>query len=175
VQSRVGPYREVVSGQTGRIELREARPFLVSGDGGEYELVPVTPDRFVFASLPAECRFRERAGEPLEMCVYYEGQLTGQCERLAPILRETAAPEEFRGRYFSAELETGYRIEDEEGALKLRHPKLVDGTLEGLGSDEFYVRACGWQLRFTRDVAGKVSGFTLSAERAWNVVFTRER
>jgi CubicO group peptidase (beta-lactamase class C family) len=175
VGARVGVYRELASGQTGWIELRDARPFLISG-GGEYELVPVSRDHFRFAELPADCHFRERDGEPLEMRVIFGGQVTGICERVdvARSPGDTGRVEEYEGSYFSEELEVRYRIACVAGQPRLGHVKLGDVALQALMADEFYAGASGWQLHFVRDDDGRIRGFKISAERAWNIDFARE-
>jgi CubicO group peptidase (beta-lactamase class C family) len=177
VGTRVGMYRELASGQAGWIELRDARPFLMSGDGGEYELVPVSRDHFRFADVAADCYFHERDGEPLVMRVFFGGQLTGVCERAADVARPLPVigrAEEYAGSYFSEELEVRYRIACVDGEPRLGHVKLGDMALRALMADEFYAGASGWQLHFVRDGKGRISGFKISAERAWKVYFARE-
>jgi hypothetical protein len=80
--------------------------------------------------------------------------------------------EPYVGRYYSAELDTEYRIEiDDEGGLVVRHRKLPQRPLEPAARDLFL--AGGRVFAFRRDATGRVAGFTVSDGRVWNVAFER--
>lgn len=78
----------------------------------------------------------------------------------------------FAGTYTSRELGTEYRLVVEGGRLVAKHRKLDDAPLTPTYQDAFLIR--GALAPFTRDASGRVTGFTISDGRVWNVRFERE-
>lgn len=178
VESLCGSYRDELSGMTCRIEDRGGRLFLASAEGGEYELTPAGAGRFRFVDVDAECLFKPAAGdEPARMVVSYAGEVTGDCERIGDGGDETEhdgrSLAEYAAAYESDELGCRYSIGLSDDGLTLRREKFDACALVSLRRDEFSCQREGLHIRFTRAEAGRVGGFVLSAERVWNVRFTR--
>jgi CubicO group peptidase (beta-lactamase class C family) len=76
------------------------------------------------------------------------------------------------GTYASKELGTEYRLVVEGGKLVAKHRKLDDAPLTPALRDSFLL--AGALAALTRDGSGRVTGFTLSDGRVWNVRFERE-
>lgn len=171
-----GSYRDSLSGTTCRIEHRGGRLFLVPSSGGEYELTQTGAERFRFLDADAECLFEPPdADGPGRMIVTYAGEKTADCERTSDE-EEPASdwqPTEYAGTYQSTELDCLYFIEPSDEGLVLRHAKFGPSVLSPLRSDEFSCTDEGLHIRFVRDEGNEVNGFTLNAERAWNIRFTR--
>jgi CubicO group peptidase (beta-lactamase class C family) len=176
IERRCGFYRDALSGMTCRIEVREGRFFLVSSEGGEYELAQMEGERFRFTDTDAECLFKPATeDQPARMLVYYAGQETGDCERIG----DNEEPDsdwqfaEYAAAYQSDELDCQYVIELSNDRLILQRAKLGACALVSLRRDEFSCQREGLNIRFVRDENGTVNGFVLSAERVWNVRFVR--
>jgi CubicO group peptidase (beta-lactamase class C family) len=84
-----------------------------------------------------------------------------------------AALAAYAGSYWSGELETRYRVEVRDGALVVRQPLEDPVALSPTFADGFTSPA--GTVIFTRDRAGKVTGFGIWAGRIRNVRFDRER
>ena len=74
--------------------------------------------------------------------------------------------------YRSEEIELPYRIEVADGRIVLRRLKSAAVKLEPLVRDVF--RGSAGTLRFSRDSAGRVTGFTLSSGRIRGFRFGKE-
>lgn len=176
MESRCGSYRDALSGMTCRIEVRGGRFFLVSSEGGEYELMQTGADRFRFLDVDAECLFKSPGGDqPTRMIVSYAGEETGNCERIGD--EEEPDPDwqftDYAATYQSDELDCRYAVELSHGGLTLKRAKFGACALVPLRRDEFSCQHEGLHMRFIRDESGAVNGFVLSAERVWNVRFRR--
>ncbi|HEX7831441.1 MAG TPA: serine hydrolase domain-containing protein [Thermoanaerobaculia bacterium] len=166
--AKSGTYRDTLSGMTCRIEPRGGRLFLTSDSGGDYELAPVTRDRYRFLIVDAECVFENE-----RVRMFYGGNEQASCVRIEEESQQEAAPlDDYVATYASDELESRYTIDREDALLVLRRPRIAPAALQPLGRDEF-ATSDGLQLRFVRNGDGNVHGMTVSAERVWNVRFSR--
>ena len=77
----------------------------------------------------------------------------------------------YAGRYHSEEAAATVEIRVAEGRVALLEPPTAVIPMLPLGEDRF--RVAGSELRFIRDAAGAVTGFTVSMARARNVRFER--
>jgi CubicO group peptidase (beta-lactamase class C family) len=78
------------------------------------------------------------------------------------------------GEYWSAELETGYRVELADSGLQVRHPRHGRMPLTWLHGNDF--RGSAWFLRsveFTRDSLGGGTSFAVSGARYREIRFVR--
>jgi CubicO group peptidase (beta-lactamase class C family) len=92
-------------------------------------------------------------------------------ERAEPFAPTAAQLAEFAGAYRSDEIEAVYRVTLGD-ALRLERLKSQPSALEPIVTDTFSSQP--GTLRFTRDAAGRVNGFTLDAGRIRNVRFWKE-
>lgn len=79
---------------------------------------------------------------------------------------------EFAGIYRSDEMDAVFRMTIKDGVLRLERSKQRPNPLDPLVVDTF--RAMPGVVQFTRDAAGRVSGFTLQGNRVKNVKFSKE-
>jgi CubicO group peptidase (beta-lactamase class C family) len=96
--------------------------------------------------------------------------------RRVPPLR--LGPEElaqYVGTYFSAELETFYRIEAADGGLIARQMRLNDTRLRPIGNGRFLEEpGANLRVEFRTGRRGRIEGFALSLSRARDIAFTRQ-
>lgn len=92
--------------------------------------------------------------------------------RVEPFVPTAAQIAEFAGAYRSDEIEAVYRMTLREGTLRLERLKSQPSALDPIVTDTFSSQL--GTLRFTRDGAGRVNGFTLDAGRIRNVKFWKE-
>lgn len=92
-------------------------------------------------------------------------------ERVEPWSPEASRRADFAGTYESRDAETTFRVSVEAGALRLWRRPADTWTLRPVYQDAF--QAGGWTLRFRRDDRGRVSGFSLSLGRVYDMRFDR--
>ena len=132
---------------------------------------------------------REDTGEPLSVPqgggaarvdVAPDGSVTftdpaGVVYRYLKVSAEDLAPRalaDYAGRYSSDEAEVSMTIAVDQQALVLKRRPDTVMRLSPLYADAF--RGPIGFIRFTRDGAGKVTGFTLTQDRVWALTFTRQ-
>jgi hypothetical protein len=93
-------------------------------------------------------------------------------ERAEPFVPTAAQLAEFAGAYRSDEIEAVYRMTLRDGTLRLERLKSQPSALDPIVTDTFSSQP--GTVRFTRDAAGRVNGFTLDAGRIRNVKFWKE-
>jgi hypothetical protein len=101
----------------------------------------------------------------------------------AEIRRSEEELRDYRGDYFSDELQVDYRLEVAEGKLKLAIvlPSGAFGDLgnsaqdylHATGTDEFVLGSTGIAIHFRHDAEHRVTGFTLDAGRTRGLTFKR--
>lgn len=81
--------------------------------------------------------------------------------------------ESFAGLYRSDEIDLPFRVALKDGPLRVERLKAAPAALEPLMKDTF--RAPMGIVRFTRDTAGAVTGFTVDAGRIRRLKFWKEQ
>jgi hypothetical protein len=79
---------------------------------------------------------------------------------------------EYAGTYMSRELLTGWSLEVREGQLVARHFRVGDAVFRPLRRDTFQAPAFG-EVRFERDVDGRIVAFTANSDRVRGLRFHR--
>jgi hypothetical protein len=146
-----------------------------SEEGQVFELAPINPNRFVIPGTSVVAEFiPPQADRPQQIRVTGAGpkpqisqQVTGSFLPSAAELRA------FAGEYFSAELDVTYIVAERNGELLIRTPGRTDTPIRPLLPDTFYAPRFVDVVRFSRDRAGLVRGFTLHSEGAWGLQFQR--
>lgn len=93
-------------------------------------------------------------------------------ERAQPFTPARAQLEEFAGTYRTDEMDVVFRMVLRDGALWLERSKSRPASLEALVTDAFM--SPPGLIRFTRDQAGKVTGFTIEAGRVQGFKFWKD-
>ena len=92
--------------------------------------------------------------------------------RMAPFTPSAAQLAEYAGVYRSDEMDAVFRISIKEGKLQLVRIKLRPAALDPMFKDSF--RSSAGVIQFSRDAAGRVSGFQLQAGRVRQVRFWKD-
>jgi CubicO group peptidase (beta-lactamase class C family) len=168
-----GVYWAEESQQFRRIALRDGRLSMSFG-GPWIPLLALSADSFLPAAGGAASSFRT---DPIGAIWLEQPDGSGETIRY----RKMPAPEvsartltTYSGTFYSEELDTTWRVEQQDGALVIRRRGAGAQPLEPLFTDAFMLRATQLSvLRFTRDAGRRVSGFTLSAGRVTGLSFRR--
>ena len=172
LQERTGIYRDA-DGSIGRIFIRDGTLVASAADGSEYQLTPVSPTRFVIAGTSVVAEFVPAAnGRPQELHVSGAGPAVRVSTQVPPFRPSPAELQAFAGTYTSDEIDGTYMIAADAAALVLRVATREDAVLEPLVTDEFSNRTLG-VVRFSRDIAGRVTGFTVTSGGIRGLRFTR--
>jgi CubicO group peptidase (beta-lactamase class C family) len=94
-------------------------------------------------------------------------------DRVEPFAPTPAQLESFAGLYRSDEIDLPFRVTLKDGTLRVERLKAAPAALEPLMNDTF--RAPMGIVRFTRDTAGAVTGFTVDAGRIRGLKFWKEQ
>lgn len=168
----VGTYRDPTLGSVARLVLADGKP-LLKYSGASLALRPVSATEFRLVDFDA--RLRVLPGTPgaprrIQLSGFGSGERT--LVAIAPVRLTAAALGQFAGEYFSAEIQSTYRIVRVHGALVLRARNLPPTALEPTIRDEFEYPTYGLTLRFTRRDS-RVNGFSLTAGRSQGLIFER--
>jgi CubicO group peptidase (beta-lactamase class C family) len=175
---KAGLYRDPVNGTIGRVFVRDGKLLAStnpSGEGQVFELVPISPNRFVIPGTPIVAEFIPPAGgRPQEIRVTGAGprpQISQQVTAsFSPSPAELRA---FAGEYSSDELEVTYTVAVRDSGLVLRTPGRADNPIRPLLPDTFHASQLVEVIRFSRDGDDVITGFTLHSEGAWGLRFER--
>jgi CubicO group peptidase (beta-lactamase class C family) len=163
LDAAAGLYRDVTTGEPLRI-VKEGSGLRLEGG----------------AALQAESgsRFTAAAGRTVELeqggrlRVIDQFRRADVYERVAAADLESRAVADYAGTYSSDEAEVTYKAAVRDGSLVLeRRPDAVL-RLTPVYADGF--RAQIGFVRFTRDGSGRVTGFHVSQDRVWKLVFDRQ-
>jgi CubicO group peptidase (beta-lactamase class C family) len=113
--------------------------------------------------------------------LYLAGKLTEPAAPPAPAATENATPpalsaaqlQELAGRYTSDEAEVVMNAVVEDGALVLKRRPATTIRLSPADVDVFTAPGLG-RITFRRDAAGRVTAFSVTQERVWDLRFERE-
>lgn len=159
--------------------------FRVTDDSGTLTLhlgglaLPLTPRggaTFAVAGYPATVELSAEGDRPARaLRLRIESDEAEDAERIAVVAPPDSALPAYVGMYYSPELDVAWDIGLRDGHLELSHVKasLVSfgGPFVPVQRDAFTAGA-GY-FHFTRDAAGRVTGFDLSASRMRDIRFDR--
>ena len=133
---------------------------------------PIGGGRFVTTVRARLCAWRStRRPRPIRVTVTLPSGPIEHLERAEPYAPSAAALAEFAGTYRSEEIDPAYRLVVRDGTLRLERLKAAPATLAPLVTDTF-TSPIGI-IRFTRDSAGRVTGFVLDGGRIKRMKFAR--
>ncbi|MGH7526956.1 MAG: serine hydrolase domain-containing protein [Gemmatimonadales bacterium] len=174
LRAAVGTYRDPSLGRVARVVLTDGRPVL-KYSGASLALRPVSATEFRLVDFDARLRLLPGgAGAPRRIRLSGFGSGERTLVAIAPVRPTRAALGQLAGEYFSAEIQSTYRIVLEGDALVLRARNLPSTALEPTIGDEFEYPVYGLMLRFTRR-DGRVTGFNLTSGRTQGLAFERRR
>ena len=102
--------------------------------------------------------------------VYAEGAGLSTYKKLSKYLLSVPELEEFKGDFYSSELDTKYTVYIKDNILQIKRPRYDDIKVEPLLKDIF---TGNFIIRFQRNKKDKIEGFFLSAGRVRNLYFEK--
>jgi hypothetical protein len=145
-------------------------------DGYSLGLRPLGPTEFVVMDAESRLHFTPASARtPRQIRIDGSGLGNRVYAAIVPATPSRAALAQLAGEYWSPELGAGYRIALASDSLVLHARNLPVSALGPTVRDEFESAAAGFTLHFTRDRAGRVTGFTLAAGRTQGLWFERRR
>jgi len=174
-RTMAGTYRDSRNGGVAHLTVANDSLRLQYG-GYSLDLRPVGPADFEVVDAEARMHFvAASGGTPRRIRINGSGLGDRALTAIAPATPSRAALAQLAGEYFSPELGAGYRIALESDSLVLHARNLPVSALGPTIRDEFESAAAGFTLHFSRDRAGRVTGFTLAAGRTQGLWFERRR
>ena len=156
-----------------RVYLKDGALVYNRAGGAESGLAPISPTRFkVLDSEPARVEFTEENGQKALVFTEPDGENT-RMEAYDYTLPGADALQEYSGTYYSPELDTSYELLVKDGELVRQHNRHPDQALEFLRPD-LYNLGGYFQVQFTRDAQGVVTGLTMNAGRVRNLMFRKQ-
>jgi CubicO group peptidase (beta-lactamase class C family) len=144
-----------------------------AGTDGGWPTRPLGGDRFAVPGSPITLEFltfsRDR---PTRLRIVGERPAPFVLDRITPVTIGATAINEYAGTYLSQDLETTYTLVVNDGRLTVQIPGRTPFALEAIDRDGFAGPLVG-VVRFARDTAGQVTGFTLYANGVRGLPFQR--
>jgi len=156
-----------------RVYLKDGVLVYDRAGGSESGLAPIGPTRFkVLDTDAARVEFMAENGQKSLVFTEPDGENT-RMEAYDYSLPDLAALQEFSGTYYSPELDTSYELIVKDGKLVRHHNRHPDWSLTYLRPDLFNLGGY-FQVHFTRDTQGTITGLTMNSGRVRNLVFTKQ-
>lgn len=156
--------------------IREGNNLTAQATGQpKFTLRPVAEHTFDIRAVDATLKF---AVPEVDKSPYFDLIMNGQERQamrieLAPLTKEEMAA--YTGEYYSAELDTTYRLVIAEGKLVAKHFRNEDTMLTHIWKDHF--TADKWWFNavfFQRDSGGKINGFEITQGRVKHLRFDKQ-
>jgi hypothetical protein len=172
-----GSYFDEAGAEVFHVLAQGTRVALEAG-GSEYPLTPAGGTSFRLGSTLVQFVL-DKNGTATALRVNPGEEDAAYARKFAPAVPSAAQLRGVSGRYYSPELDVTWRLRVDDRTVALEPvrylPQGAAGKLHPQLPDTFTSDG-GFLIRFTRDSAGSVTGFSLSAGRGLRaLVFTRER
>jgi hypothetical protein len=170
LEDKAGVYWSAATGTIVALSLDDSG--LVAETSGERaRIAPVSENDFVTMDAPFDAQIRFEPDKPWRMHLRVDDDRSDTLEMIEVVSPSAEQLAEYVGDYASEELQVTHKVVLEHGKLYVRYRSAPKDPLRPGLRDMFWVGAI--TLRFTRDDAGQVSGFTVDAGRARNICFVR--
>ncbi len=172
LKEKTGVYRNLTNGELRRITLRDGKLRIDAFSQMSAELKPLGETQFnISGQEGAWVEFNSTGGKS-QLRLSRVNRRPETFEIVEAFEPSEERLNEFVGSYYSEELDTTYKISVEAGKLFVIDRNGVKRPLAPTIRDSFAVIS-GPQFEFSRDGAGKVSGFGVHAGRIRNVRFSK--
>ncbi|MCI0387404.1 MAG: serine hydrolase [Acidobacteria bacterium] len=172
LKEKVGVYRNLTNGELRRITLQDGKLRIDAFTLLNSELRPFGETQFnITGQEGAVIEFKSPGGK-MQLHLSRRNRNPDTFERVEAFEPSAEQLNEFAGSYYSEELDTTYRMSVEQGGLFMIDRNGRKRPLLPRLRDSFAVLS-GPQFEFSRDAAGKVSGFAVHWGRIRNVRFSR--
>lgn len=168
LKRKVGLYRNPSSGSTRRVALENDQLVVPMGPGMTLELEPVSEERFQITDYSITMEFEAGAAQLREMP---NNDFWTVYERVDAVSPTEAELKEYTGRYYCEDVDAYHRAAVQDGKLVLLRKRAPEIPLAPTVKDGF--SGPGFDLVFSRDAAGKISGYTYQGSRVYHLRFDR--
>ncbi len=176
LRTKVGKYRNPVSGTIWTVEAEDTSLVVATSTGFVFQLIPMAKEKYRATGLPqlATVEFTKRDDGGWSVFLELNGQAPA---RLEPFV-ESSEPihlADYVGRYHCRELGLTFSVAIENEALVYSSEgDRQTAALQPSLRDEFSVAGGQLQFRFLRDERDSVNSFAVSLQRAKNIRFERQ-
>lgn len=174
LKEKVCTYFRPKTGQLTKIDIKKGKLFL-QVSGRSFPLGAVNEMEFHVLEAPINILVKfekQKNGKPILMHIYPEGEKPETYEARQLVTLTPEQLREYRGDFYSEELQVIYKLELKEGKLCFVHKNAPKSSLKPTLHDMFTVR--GLTIHFIRDKEDKITAFTLNAGRVKNLRFQKK-
>jgi CubicO group peptidase (beta-lactamase class C family) len=128
----------------------------------KYLLAPVSKTKFKILELNEDIFLvfsRENKKSPFTVRIFTGDRLDNTCKPVQLVSPSPGELEQYRGEFFSPELNVTYTVVIKEGKLWLEFRNALDSPFNPTIKDEFILEVM--VIQFSRDSEGKINGFTV--------------
>ncbi|HEV2663836.1 MAG TPA: serine hydrolase domain-containing protein, partial [Blastocatellia bacterium] len=172
LKEKVGVYRNLTNGELRRITLQDGSLRIDAFTLLNSELRPFSETHFNITGQEGSVIEFKSPGGKMQLHLSRGNSKPDTFERVKAFEPSAEQLNEFAGSYYSEELDTTYRMSVEQGGLFVIDRNGRKRPLVHRIRDAFAVLS-GPQFQFSRDAAGKISGFAVHAGRIRNVRFSK--
>jgi CubicO group peptidase (beta-lactamase class C family) len=170
IAARAGLYRNTLTGVPLTLAYKDAQLSIGNDDAPVARLSPVSNSRFVTADGSRSYEFS--SGNRLTVA---NGNGTSETyERVEPSKPTVNELKSLAGRYTSDEAETELKVVAAGAELKVTRRPDTTLALRPVYKDAFTAPGLGL-IRFRRDTSGRVTGFSVTMDRVWDLRFDRRQ
>lgn len=172
----VGTYWNPRESTVRRIELRQGTLFYVRGANSATALLPAGDGQLRMQGMPQETllTFAADGTRTFRLSVSGMGVMQGGTSdfiEVQPFDASKCPSNALAGMFRSAELRSEWQLVARDDQIALRDPRGNETVLRPAFNDAFFLD--DYLLRFRRDDAGTIAGFSVDAGRALNIGFDR--
>jgi CubicO group peptidase (beta-lactamase class C family) len=133
---------------------------------GRIKLIPVSQNTFRVNGRNDQIQITNLANGRTEL-INSRNETYNKVERWTPSEEELL---NFKGNYWSDELETVYHLIVKDGNLTIQHRWIGEISLEPIAND-FFKTDWGFYVKFNRSLEGDISSLSVNSGRTLNVIF----
>lgn len=137
--------------------------------GGRIKLIPVSQNTFRVNGWKDQIQFKNLPKGKTELIISNNETYTS-VEEWTPSEEELL---NFKGNYWSDELETVYHLIIKDGNLSIQHRWIGEISLEPIAND-FFETDWVFYVKFNRNIEGDISSLSVNSGRTLNVIFQRK-
>ncbi|HWA35617.1 MAG TPA: serine hydrolase domain-containing protein [Cyclobacteriaceae bacterium] len=156
------------------IEILDSGKLYVKFDGGMYPLTPESDTSFTAFDGQVWIAFNRDQNGKTNSFKARDPNGTRIFERYTKPTFSDADLKSYAGTYVCDELDVTYRIVVKDGSLVMQHRRYPDGKMKPVTREHFITGNWWmWNIDFTKDAKGKVTGFAVNSGRILGLKFRK--
>ena len=164
---RAGVYRDSQTDTFSRLYVRDGK-LMTEAAGDTFELTPTSANLFILSGTSIALEF---TGDR-ELHIVGFGPKPTVVQKVDPLKLSASELNTYAGQYTNAEVEATFTMAAADSKLVLRRHARPDIVLDPVYPDTFQANLVGL-MKFSRDAAGKVTGFSIKTDGVRNIRFER--